>query len=138
MGRLGSLKVQRAILVVLLVVLSLVLALLVTGVLRLGPAPGPGAATLDYLRATPYVHLTVEVDYVTGEAPDGTSMNLLRTRVLQVTDKTDVAVLVDTAFPSGGSGYAISQITALESAHRSRHSGGDTAVLYFVYVDGTY
>ena len=131
-------RIALTILTTLVVVLAALVGLILTGVLRPATVPGAGEATLDYLRGTPYTQLVIEIDYVATAGPDSTSVNLLRARLAYYTDKATVTLSWDDSLSSGGASYTVDAIYAMERAHRDRQTGGDTAILYLLYLDGAF
>ncbi|MGQ0536020.1 MAG: hypothetical protein ACT4PT_08100, partial [Methanobacteriota archaeon] len=66
---------------------------------------------------------------------------LLTTRARQVVDKPGgVTLETDASIPPKGASYrySIAELRAIEAAHRSRHTEGDTAALYVLYLDGAF
>jgi len=62
---------------------------------------GPGAFAADYLRATVFTRLVVEVDYPASRPPTQASLDLLRDRLIERCDKPDgVEVVADDAIPT--------------------------------------
>jgi hypothetical protein len=97
-----------------------------------------GSLARDYLTAAPYTSMFVEVDHIQGQAPDQAALDLLRARLLERCDKPGgITIQVDDAIADPGiTTWRLSDIQAVEAAHRDAYSSGSTAVLYFLYVDG--
>jgi hypothetical protein len=134
----GARKALWALLIVLVLVLAVLAYLVATGSFRPAVPPGAGAATLDYLRADPYPNMVLEFDYVSGAEPASESTNLLRQRIVQYTEKVSVVVRLDDALAPGDGSYTIEEIADLEGQNRDLRTEGDTAVLYFLYLDGVF
>lgn len=97
----------------------------------------PGASAHDLLSAATYTSLVVEVDYVQGQQPSTSALQLLETRLEERCDKPGgVTIVLDDAVPSGGSVYSVSANKALEAQHRDTFASGSTAALYVLYLDG--
>jgi hypothetical protein len=102
-------------------------------------ATGPGDYALDFLAAG-YTSLVIEVDWVTGHAPDGAALDTLVTTLEEVCNKPDgVTIVLDDEIPDQGApawSYAAAEDT--EVAWRDRYRDPETgeAVLYYLYLDG--
>lgn len=96
------------------------------------PVPAPAA----FLRSEPYPDLVVEVDHVTGLAPDPRALSAFEDLLRDVTDKRSITVT-----GSAGLGPLPDRLSAadLRVAHRSsldQPIDRSTAVLHILYVDG--
>ena len=101
------------------------------------PAAGAGADAQAYVSSQTYTRLIVEIDYVQGHAPDSAALALLEQRILERLAKPGgVSLQVDDAIAAIGTASSAADLAALEAAHRETFSGGDTAALYLLYVDG--
>lgn len=123
--------------------MRLVLPLLVAAALLPGCAfldrPTPPGAEGDEIVGTKYAKLLVEIDHPPGYAPNDEALNVLRNTLIDVTGRSgaNVQITKDASIPAqAGKKYSWAEIQALEDAYRGRRSGGDTAVLYVVYVAG--
>lgn len=97
----------------------------------------PGSAGKDLVSGSKYGKLLLEIDHPSGAAPHAAALDGLKATLRGVTGKTSVDVSLDASIPSEPSKkYSYEQLQALEREHRDRHSGGDTAVLYVLYVAG--
>lgn len=103
-----------------------------------GPPPvAPGVSARDFLAATPYDTLVVEVDYVVGQAPSTSALQLLETRLEERCDKPGgVTIIVDDQVPQTDTVYSVDENRALEQLHRDRFASGTTAVMYLLYLNG--
>lgn len=96
-----------------------------------------GASAQDILSAATYTSLTVEVDYVQGQQPSASALQLLETRLEERCNKPGgVTIILDDRVPSGGTVYSVAANRALEAQHRSTFASGSTAALYVLYLDG--
>lgn len=96
-----------------------------------------GASARDFLSDATYRALVVEVDHVQGQAPSASALQLLQARLQERCNKPDgVTIVVDDAIPSAGGVYSVAANRALEAQHRDQVSGGTTAVIYVLYLDG--
>lgn len=97
----------------------------------------PGVSAHDLLSAAIYSSLVVEVDYVQGQQPSTSALQLLETRLEERCNKPGgVTIVVDDQVPSGGTVYSVAANKALEAQHRSTFAAGSTAAIYVLYLDG--
>lgn len=94
------------------------------------------SAPYDFIRDDPYGALHIEVDYVDGQAPASSATDLLQQRANERLRKPDRITLETNNIGQGRSSWSISDLKAAEDDHRDRHPGGNTMVLYVLYVDG--
>src|SRR5207249_12287407 len=101
---------------------------------------GPGSHFRDYLTASPYTNLLIEVDYIQGSAPDQTALTFLQGRLNERCKKPGgITIRVDNAIPATGvTTWRLSDLQALEAQYRNNYSAGNTAVIYLLYVNGGY
>jgi hypothetical protein len=99
-----------------------------------------GSHATDYLGAVPYSSLLVEVDWIQGEDPDQNALNLLEQRLNERCRKPGgITIKLDSVIPAQGiTTWRLSDIQALERRYRGSYSAGNTAVLYFLYLNGGY
>ncbi|HVL86701.1 MAG TPA: hypothetical protein VM681_01640 [Candidatus Thermoplasmatota archaeon] len=112
-----------------------------TGLFSREDRTAAGELALDYLSNARYARLYVELDYVSGAAPNDAALQMLRQRISENTAKGgNVEINLEGGVPGRGAGhkYTLDEIRALERAHRSRFSGEGTAVLYVLYLDGGF
>ncbi|HEV8361287.1 MAG TPA: hypothetical protein VGR28_12615 [Candidatus Thermoplasmatota archaeon] len=104
-----------------------------------GDGTTPGARAGDYLRATPYTSILVELDLVTGAEPEGSALSLFQQRLQTETGKS-VEIVRTPGLPGQGSGhrYTASELQQLETSHRAQFSQGNRAVIYIMYLDGGF
>lgn len=97
----------------------------------------PGSAAHDLVSGKNYSSLVIEIDHPQGYAPDAAALRDFESVVRGVVDKQSVTFDVQASIPSEPNRkYSYREIEQLESRHRDRHTSGDTAVLYVVYVAG--
>jgi hypothetical protein len=95
---------------------------------------------LDYLSDDRYHNLAIEVDYVSGREPDWNAMNFLIERMHEYCDKDHIYIdhnATDVILPMANR-YTLSDLIELEEKYRDLYKHGDTAVLYFLYLNGKY
>jgi hypothetical protein len=99
-----------------------------------------GSMAGAFLTASQYTSMLVEVGYIQGKAPDQNALNVLQTRLNARCQKPGgIRVVVDGAIPDQGiTTWALSDLARVEQQYRTSYSAGNTAVLYFLYVNGGY
>lgn len=101
-----------------------------------GCLTGPKSAGHDFLSGQPYSKLAVEIDYADGQAPRSSAASLLQQRIQERLNKAGGVTLQQTAFTPTDSSYSVDELRALEAKHRNGQTGGDTIVLYVLYLNG--
>lgn len=97
----------------------------------------PGSAARDLVASSPYENLVIEIDHPPGYAPDQAALNDMKSAISAVVSKKSVTFELSASIPAASDKrYTFDEIAALEREHRDRHSGGEDAVLYVVYVAG--
>ena len=99
-----------------------------------------GSAAHDLVSGKAYPNLVVEIDYPSGYDPNPEAVSTLKATLQEVSgrDSAHVQIAQSASIPAEPSKqYRWSEIEALESQKRDRHTGGDTAVLYVIYVAGS-
>jgi hypothetical protein len=103
-------------------------------------ASGPGDFAADLLRADPYDHVVVEVDYVVSWEPGAEELDRIVATVEDLCNKPGgVDVIVDDELPAQGSpAWSVAAADDLEAAYRDRYRDADdgTAVIYALWLDG--
>lgn len=100
---------------------------------------GPGASAHDFLSGEGYTELVVEVDYMTGYAPDSGALDQLRNFLEERLNKTTITIRAPTEIAAGGQqAYTISDIRSLEEANRDEYTEGQTLTAYMLIVDGEF
>jgi hypothetical protein len=110
----------------------LVVALvLLSGCFR--PAP---SASNDLVSSTKYTKLLIEMDYVEGQKPRTTTVDLLEQRVNERLSKPGGTTVRETSFQSSRTVYSNDDLRELESQQRQNQPTGDTMVLYILVLNG--
>lgn len=100
------------------------------------PPPAP-AAPSALISSAVYTSLVVEVDYVSGHAPDAAALALLEQRLRErVAKPAGIAIQLDDAIASITSRYTVADLEALEASHRDQRDQAPQTALYLIYVDG--
>ena len=95
---------------------------------------------LDYLSDDIYKNIAIEVDWVAGREPDWSAMDFLMERMHQYCEKDRIYIdhnASDIIMPMQDT-YNLSDLMDLEKKYRDLYKHGDTAVLYFLYLNGKY
>lgn len=98
---------------------------------------GPGDHGLLYIQPAPYSKIHVVIDSVKGYGPNPQAVEELKGSIREVLQKA--VTVTEHAIVEGrgdGYGYSFKEITALETKYRKDYHAGDTAVMYFLYLDG--
>jgi len=104
-----------------------------------GDRTGPGQRAADYLRSSPYSRILIELDIASGTGPESAALSMLQSRLQEATGK-GVDVDRSGSFAGQGSGhkYTLAEVNDLETRQRSQFSGGTTAILYMLWLDGGF
>ena len=87
-----------------------------------------GECKYEILRGNEYSRLHIEVNYVTGNAPDSDALNLLKQRIKEVTDKSTVTVS-QSSFGSTDNSYTLEEIIELADQVTILKSGKSIATI---------
>ena len=96
-----------------------------------------GACRYEILQVSKYSRLHIEINYVTDNAPDSDAINLLKTRIEEVTDKSSISVSQN-SFGSTDESYTLEEILAIEDTQRQRYKSGNTFIIHILYLNGEY
>lgn len=123
--------------------LALVLiAILLAGCNGIRPGGGgPGDAASEIVDPRQHAKLVVELDYPAGSGPNAEAKATLKATLAEVTgrDASKVEIVESADIPAAREKkYTLTELRSLEAEHRDRRTGGDTAVLYILYVAGGY
>ncbi|MFW5946888.1 MAG: hypothetical protein ACOCUW_00235 [Gemmatimonadota bacterium] len=98
-----------------------------------------GASAQDLLAADDFTDLVVEVDYMTGYAPDPTALDRLETFLEARLYKASITIQDPTEIPAGGQdAYTLDEVRDLETDHRNTYTDGSTLAVYLLIVDGSF
>jgi len=96
-----------------------------------------GEMARTYLRASPAGRMIVEVDAVEGREPSKAVLDHLSTILRRELDKPEgVSVRRGNTFAASSDRYTLEDIDRLERRHRANRSGGATATMWIVYLNG--
>ncbi len=101
---------------------------------------GPiGSFNHQYLQADLFPAAVVEVDSTNATPPNTGSINALTSAFDQYADKSSgISRSGDNQFASQKDSYTSADIAALIETHRQHYSGGGTAALYVLYLNGQF
>lgn len=106
---------------------------------------GSGARFADYIRASPFTSLLVEVDVAEGVAPTDASLDTVLTRLLQRCNKPAGITFagsprLDDTIPASElrQTYTVSDLLALRTSHQDATTQGTIARLYILYLNGSF
>jgi hypothetical protein len=96
-----------------------------------------GSSARDYLTATTYTKLVVEIQSVSGFVPTAAAKNGLVSFLTNRLNKpAGVEVVESTIASPGKATFTIEDVRAIEAAHRTRSASGNAIVAYFLFLDG--
>lgn len=99
----------------------------------------PGLSANDFLSNESYTDLVIEVDYMSGYAPNQQALDSLQAFLERRLNKTTVTILEPTEIASGDqSQYSANDVRDLEEEHRDEFTEGETLAAYMIIVDGQY
>lgn len=114
-------------------------------------ASNAGDYALDFLTSADYDKIYVEIDYMsdgeTDYGPEPKAIDFLLFHLDLFCDKTDIIYnpedsdVIPIQTQDDGTlktDYTYAELNGLELAYRDNYRGGDTAVLYYLYVNGRY
>lgn len=104
--------------------------------------PGVGdeqANPHDFLSASEYTKWVVEIDAADGQLAPGEALATLRNRLEGVVNKPDgIEFRSSETLPARGGTWSDKDLLQLSDAHRDVDTGGQTAALHLLFVDGSY
>lgn len=93
----------------------------------------------DFLAATNYKSITVEIVYVTGFQPSASTVqNLKAFLAARLNKPTGINVVLNEVPSSGASIITVDLLRQLEFEHRTENTGGTNITAYFYFADGEY
>lgn len=121
-------------------VIALLLAVALAGCnLPYGNNTPVGSKGKELVDPGEHAKLLVEIDYPAGYAPNAEAISVLKAALADVRGQaqSSIEIVQEASIPAEpGRKYTYDEIAALEDAHRSRFTSGDTAVFHIVYVAG--
>lgn len=109
-----------------------------------GPEPydhqrATGASAADLLASSGYDSLVVQVQYVDGHRPTDQGLAALRDFLeARVNKPRGISVQLEPISITSQATYSVSDVVALEQAHRTVFTEGTTLAIYFLLLDGAF
>lgn len=98
-----------------------------------------GASAKELLSADKYTSLQVEVQYMTGFAPDAAALDHLKSFLSTYLNKpSGVAIVTKEISAYSNTTMSIDNVVALEKSNRTLFSSGDQMALYILYTNGAF
>ena len=98
-----------------------------------------GASANELLSSAKYKSLKVEIQYMTGFAPDAGALNHLQNFLSSYVNKPNgIAIVTKEISASSNSALSVNDIVAIEKQNRSIFSSGEEMALYILYTNGNY
>lgn len=98
-----------------------------------------GASANDLLGAGTYKSLKIEVQYMTGFAPDASALNHLQNVLNTHLNKTSgITIVTKEIAASSSAALSIDQVKAIEEQNRTVFTAGDQLGVYFLYTNGNF
>ncbi len=98
-----------------------------------------GYSAYDLLNSSPYTSLKIEIQYMPGYQPDGTSVNNMLAFLNTTLNKTGGITLTQKEIPSGIlKDYSLKEIGTIEQQNRTAYNAGNQMAIYMLVVDGNY
>ena len=98
-----------------------------------------GASANDFLSASKYTAISIQLQYMPGYAPDAASLSNLVGFLNQFCNKPGGVTITQTPIAaSGKSSLALADISALETADRTQFNSGSVLSIYIIYLDAPY
>lgn len=93
----------------------------------------------DFLAASKFSRLVVEIQYVPGLQPHATTVSRLQTFLQNRLNKPDGVSVVLREIPSPGKQrYSLDDIVNIERSSRTQNTSGNTLSAYIICIDGEY
>ncbi len=98
-----------------------------------------GSSARDLLTSVSFNQLNIEIQYMTGFAPDVASLNNLAAFLNSLINKPGGIVISQKEIPAGNkASYTINDIAGLEQKNRTSFTSGSQVSVYVLITDGVY
>ena len=98
-----------------------------------------GASANELLTAGTYKSLKIEVQYMTGYAPDAAALSHLQSVLTTYLNKPSGITIVTKEIPASSSGtLSIDNVKSIEEQNRTVFTTGDQLGVYVLYTDGNF
>ena len=98
-----------------------------------------GASANELLASATYKSVKIEIQYMTGYAPDAATVNNLQSILSNLLNKpSGVTIVTKELTPSSNTVLTIDQVYDIEKKNRTTFTSGDQIALYILYTNGNY
>jgi predicted Zn-dependent protease len=98
-----------------------------------------GASANELLASTTYKSVKIEIQYMTGYAPDAAAVDNLQAMLGNLLNKpSGISVVTKELTPSSNTVLTINQVSDIEKNNRAIFTTGDQIALYILYTNGNY
>jgi hypothetical protein len=100
---------------------------------------GVGASANDFLSASKYNSIKIEIQYMPGYQPDAAAINNLTTFLGTLLNKPGGITVVQTQIAASGNAVlSLNDIATIEKNNRTVYTSGSQLGVYFLYTNGGY
>jgi len=111
----------------------------VTGNITNPDRRGVGASANEFLSASRYQNVRLEIQYMPGHAPDPAALSNLVSFLERLINKPGGITITQQQIPaSGKSTLLLTDITSIENTHRTTYTSGNSLGVYLLYTDAPY
>ena len=98
-----------------------------------------GASANELLSSTKYNSIKIEVQYMTGFAPDASALNHLQSVLSSVLNKpSGISITTHEVTASTNTTFSINDASQFEQKNRTAFTTGDQIAVYILYTNGDY
>lgn len=98
-----------------------------------------GASANELLSGSKFTSLKIEVQYMTGFAPDAAALNQLQSFLSNYLNKpSGISVVTKEIQPSANTTLSADQVHSIEKANRTAFTSGTEIAVYILYTNGSY
>src|SRR4051812_15546352 len=98
-----------------------------------------GASANEILSASKYSSLKIEVQYMSGYAPDAAALNHLQAFLNALVNKPGGVTIVTSEIPaSSNTTLTVDNVSNIEKANRTAFTNSSEIALYILYTNGSY
>jgi len=98
-----------------------------------------GASAKEFLTASKYTSLKVEIQYMTGFAPDPVAIDHLQTFLFNTLNKPNgITIVTKEISASSNTSLSTDNVISVEKSNRTVFSGSEQLSLYILYTNGNY
>ena len=98
-----------------------------------------GASANELLASSKYTSLTIEIQYMTGYAPDAAAISHLQTSLEGLLNKpSGITVITKEITASSGLTLSVNDVVQIERNNRTAFTSGGQIAVYVLYTNGNY